>query len=436
MARFKDVILSDAYRVVWRWHFYSGLLVLPFLMLLALTGGLYLFKAEIDDAERRGIAAVAAGPERVPAERWLTAAREALPGEPVAVLVPSRADRAVEVAMRPPEGPERTVFIDPYDGEVQGTAGPPLSETFKRIHSLSILGGWANILIEIVAGWAMILVATGLYLWWPRARGVGVVSLTARDPARRPFWRDVHAITGVFAGGVIFFLAFTGMPWSAVWGDTVLGAMRTAGLGRPPPPVASSWEHAGHEAPRGVGWTLQGETLDATPGAVDLDAAVAQAEAQGLANPYRITLPSSPGQAVVLAHQNTRVEDGRTLYLESDGRLIGDIRFDQYGWGARAFEWGVLTHQGTQYGQINRLIMLTGCIAVWVLGVSAMVMWWKRRPKGRLAAPVAPPGPRARVAVLGIVLPLAILYPLTGLSLVAAVLIDRLWTRLRPAVAR
>ena len=38
---------------------------------------------------------------------------------------------------------------------------------------------------------------------------------------------------------------------------------------------------------------------------------------------------------------------------------------------------------------------------------------------------VEAPGPRARVAVLCIVAPLAILYPLTGLSLVAALLIDR-----------
>jgi uncharacterized iron-regulated membrane protein len=53
-------------------------------------------------------------------------------------------------------------------------------------------------------------------------------------------------------------------------------------------------------------------------------------------------------------------------------------------------------------------------------------MWWKRRPRGRLAAPVAPPGLRAKTAVLAIVLPLAILYPLTGLSLIVAIGIDRL----------
>ena len=41
---------SDAsfYRAIWRWHFYAGLLVLPFMVWLALTGGIYLFKDEIN----------------------------------------------------------------------------------------------------------------------------------------------------------------------------------------------------------------------------------------------------------------------------------------------------------------------------------------------------------------------------------------------------
>ena len=33
-----DQTLSGPFRAVWRWHFYAGLLVLPFLMLMALTG--------------------------------------------------------------------------------------------------------------------------------------------------------------------------------------------------------------------------------------------------------------------------------------------------------------------------------------------------------------------------------------------------------------
>src|SRR3954452_12433670 len=36
------------HRAVWRWHFYAGLLVIPFMLLLAVTGGIYLFHDEID----------------------------------------------------------------------------------------------------------------------------------------------------------------------------------------------------------------------------------------------------------------------------------------------------------------------------------------------------------------------------------------------------
>lgn len=30
---------ASFYRAVWRWHFYAGLMTLPFLILLAVTGG-------------------------------------------------------------------------------------------------------------------------------------------------------------------------------------------------------------------------------------------------------------------------------------------------------------------------------------------------------------------------------------------------------------
>ena len=44
----KDISQS-LYRAIWRWHFFAGLLVIPFMLNLAITGGLYLFKDEIDN---------------------------------------------------------------------------------------------------------------------------------------------------------------------------------------------------------------------------------------------------------------------------------------------------------------------------------------------------------------------------------------------------
>lgn len=431
--------LSGAYRAVWRWHFYAGLLVMPVLMLMALTGGIYLFHVEIEDAVYRPMARVEAGGAVVSPDRWAASARVAGGGEVAAVLMPDRPDRAVRLTVRGAEGREWFVFVDPHDARVTGTASAGgITETVKRLHSLEIVGRWGNILVEIVAGWAMILVATGIFLWWPRRRGVGVTTIKARSG--RPFWRDLHAVTGLYAGAIIFFLAFTGMPWSAVWGDRFMDVVRDSGLGRPAAPsAASAWVHAEHQdAPRGVGWTMEHAGMTGVAhGAASLAGVVAAAEANALARPYLITVPASPDLAWTAARQVRRVEDTRILYIDGvTGHVRADMRYDQFGVGAKAFEWGIATHQGTQYGQINRLVMLSGCIAVWLLGISGLVMWWRRGPRGRLGAPVAPPGPRLRAAVLGIVLPFSILYPLTGLSLVAALLLDRAATAGRRMVLK
>lgn len=41
------------YRTIWRWHFYAGLFVLPFVLILSVTGSIYLFKPQIDRWEER-----------------------------------------------------------------------------------------------------------------------------------------------------------------------------------------------------------------------------------------------------------------------------------------------------------------------------------------------------------------------------------------------
>lgn len=437
-------VMSGAYRAVWRWHFYAGVLVMPFLMLLTLTGGLYLFKDEIDHAVYRSMIQVPASARQADPDQWLAAAAQAGEGRAANVLVPDRADQAVRVRVDRPDGAQRTVFVDPHTAKVTGvTAYGGVTETIKKLHSLSLFGGpigtALNILVEIVAGWAIILCATGLYLWWPRRRVGAVLKPSETDASRRPFWRDIHALTGFYVGGVIIFLAVTGMPWSAVWGDQFMGVMRGTGLGRPPAPAAASpWSHAKpHDAPAGVGWTLENAVLPAHDhghgqdhAAPSLNRVLQTAREQGLPRPFTVSIPQSSDLAWTVARQSPKVEDARSLYVDgASGAVKADLRWNQFGVMAKGFEWGIAVHQGMQYGWINRIVMLIGCIAVWLLAISGLIMWWKRRPpdlsRRRSGAPSAPPGPRARIAVLCIVIPLSILYPLTGLSLVAALLLDR-----------
>lgn len=427
--------LSGAYRAVWRWHFYAGLLVLPVLMLMAVTGGLYLFKTEIDSLVYGGMSHVQARPATTSPDLWVASAEAGTGGKVSSLIVPDRPDEAVRLTIDLPAGAKRTAFVDPHGARLIGTtAFGGVMETVKQLHSLSLAGPWANYLVEIVAGWAIILVATGVFMWWPRGRGVGIVSVTSSDARRRPFWRDLHAVTGLYAGAIIAFLVVTGMPWSTFWGGQYMGFVKDQGLGRPKPP-AGAFAHAEHQnAPIGVGWTMEDMLMPGepviNPPAARLATVVSAADDAGLARPYTVSIPTDPGLSWTAARVIEQVEDTRILYIDgATGAVRADARWGQFGVGAKAFEWGIAVHQGTQYGWINRYLMLAGCVAIWLLSISGIVMWWKRRPpkiakKGRIGAPEAPPGPRVRAAVLGIVLPLAILYPLTGLSLAAALLLD------------
>lgn len=438
---------GDIYRAFWRWHFYAGLLILPILMLMALTGGLYLFKDDLTAAIHRPLVVVAERPATASANAWIASAEAGTGGRAGQVVVPDRGDRAVQVMVEGKAG-KQTAYVDPHDGAFLGVTAPGgVMGLVKRVHSLDIAGPAMNALVEVVAGWAIVLVATGVFLWWPRGQAGGVVTVRSK-PAKRLFWRDLHAVTGAFAGAVILFLAVTGMPWSFFWGKEVRQLTTEAGWGRPKAPVAEPHHAAAPAVERdGVPWALQARPAPAAspmPGMsaqahaammaqapLDADAVVAKARAAGLTGGITLTLPKAPGGTWTVSQMPDQVEKTRTLYLDGhDGHVLGDIGFAQFGPAAQAIEWGIAVHQGQEFGLFNKLVMLAGCIAVWLLGVSAVVMWWKRRPKGRLAAPARPADRRAYAGLLAVVLPLAVLYPLVGASLIVTLGLDLLIRRL------
>ena len=103
----------------------------------------------------------------------------------------------------------------------------------------------------------------------------------------------------------------------------------------------------------------------------------------------------------------------------------------------RLLEWGINIHLGQQWGLANQLVLLAVCLATVAFCVAAAVMWWKRRPAGRLGVP---PLPQEAGVLRGVVALLAlggVLFPLVGLSLLVMLGADLLLTRRRrPRAAR
>lgn len=438
---------SALYRRVWRWHFYAGLICLPFLALLATTGALYLYKDPIESLVYRPllfVPATASQRQALDPEALVARAQAAVPGEPVRFVAPAHAGRSAEVGVRTDAGVVG-VFLDPSDGRVLGHLRDDrrLMEVVKRVHSLAIAGPVANHWIEIVAGWAIVLVVSGVFLWWPRGRKGGVVSLRGR-PAQRLWWRDLHAVVGVFAGAAIVFLAVTGMPWSAFWGQQFGRLANEWGVGLP----AYVWGKPQSSVPLAsmgdVPWTLAqaplpqsahhadsnaaGHASSAHPGAglsIGLNQALGTFERLGLPADTPVGLPAGPQGVYTAMSMPDDTTAKRVVHLDRyTGAVLADVGYADFGIVGRATEWGISIHTGRQFGWINQLVMLAGCLAIVALAVSAAVMWWKRRPAGRLGAPPRHASDSAAKGAIAVAIVLGLFYPLLGASMLAALLID------------
>ena len=444
MASGKPYYLSlSLYRAIWRWHFFAGLLVIPFMLNLAITGSLYLFKDEIDNTVFAYRNVVQPRGESLAPSLLTDNAKAAVPGSKVLrYQSPGAPTQSAKVTVGTPDG-NVLVFVDPYSGAVLGKVGEKeeFSWVVKKIHSLEYFGLAFNRIVEAVGGLALVLVITGFYLWWPRKQTGGVITVRG-TPDKRVFWRDLHAVTGAGAGALIFFLAISGMPWSGYWGDKLNTTLSGYGLGYP----AQLWDNVPvsklqtKQVLGNSGWTVENAPVPvSTPGGtpVGLDRIVASAAAAGMTPGFEISLPSGKKGVYTAAVFPDDIAKQRTIHFDQySANPLVDLKFSDYGAGAKAIEFGIGVHQGQYWGLANQLAMLATCLAIILASVSAVIMWWKRRPSGRLGVPPMPQQKSVFAVFTLVILVFGIAFPLTGFAILGMLILDQLITRIPSPLQR
>ena len=433
-----------------RWHFYAGLVCLPFLILMAMTGGAYLFKNEINTLIYRPLFYVqsSSNSESLRAEQLINSALYVVPGRATQYIEPEALGRTAEVQILTVAGEKKSVYLDPQSGKVLGTLEDKwkLMEVIKNLHSLELVGKISNQWIEVVASWAIFLVVSGVFLYFPRFQQKGGYKIQGH-PKQRTWWRDLHTTVGLTASVVILFLAITGMPWSAFWGQQFSSLTNKFGIGLPKYLWSESPESSIPMQSLGsVPWTLTNTVLPKSTGHhANHDSEISQTRDKfgnsfhpiGInkaleiyknlnipkGTPVNLPMEASGVYTAISFPDDVRLE--RVVHIDQyTGAVLADIKYDDFGIAGRITEWGVSLHTGRQFGLVNKLVMLFGCLAIIALAFSALVMWWKRRPVGRFGAPSNSQGKPIGFGVLIVILTLSVIYPLLGLTFLLSVIFN------------
>lgn len=447
---------SALYRWVWRWHFFAGLVVAPFLIVLAATGGLYLFDHEIEGWWNRDLARVAPSASPLPPEQQERAVLAAYPGARLVRFALPREGRAAEWQLRTASGELRTAFVDPATAAVRGdvaTERRPMS-VVRELHGELLLGRFGTTIVELAACWTFILLVTGVFLWWPRgARSGGV--LWPRFGARgRLLLRDLHAVPSFWNAALVAFLVLSGLPWSGCWGEQ-LARLGTLAPALTPSPNFRAWPSVpgaqevatrapvhDHDASHGeLPWAVRKAGVPELHAAharpISLARAMHEARARGIAQPgLSVIYPRDERGVFTLSFVPARAQEQRTVHLDPrTGIAIEDVGWAQYSALGKTVELGVMIHMGSQFGRANQLVLAAGCVLTIATVALGVLTWWRRRPAGALAPPPATPGFVPSAGVIAVAIALGAFFPLAGASILVVFAGDALSRRVRRASA-
>ncbi|MBI3480212.1 MAG: PepSY domain-containing protein [Nitrosomonadales bacterium] len=438
------------YNTIWRWHFYAGLFCIPFIFVLTITGAIYLFNPQYEAHANSAYDHLAMTGARASAEAQVRAALAEVPGSVLnSYELPETPQAAARVFVG--NGEQKfLVYVHPETLEVLRREEEDwrFMKVVHRIHGELLIGDRGSNIVELAASWAIVMFITGLYLWWPRnGNGWAGIVYPRLHRGSRMFWRDLHAVTGLWISFFVLFLLISGLPWAKSWGGLLkevrqLGAHEVvrqdwttgrsselADRKQMNTPAAMGDEHAGHMQHHAGGMPHAG--YDYSP----LDRLIATVQPLNLAPPVRISPPSgkSPDWTARSDAQNRPLRVN--LVLDADtGAIKSRKDFADRPLLDRIIGYGVAAHEGQLFGWFNQALGVFTALGLLLMLASSVVLWWRRRTPGTLGAPKANSNvPRFSFALIGAIVILGVLLPFLGITMLAVLLIERWVLRYIPS---
>jgi uncharacterized iron-regulated membrane protein len=380
-ARMKGKLL------VKRLHLWLGLTSGLIVSFLGITGCMLAFQREIENTFQSYRYVTDNHQTFLPPSQLKAVAEQNLPGKHVHAVMYNGRERAAEVIFfkyDPPHAYYYIAYVDPYTGHVQHLKN--MDRDFFRI----IIDGHFYLWLPpeigqpIVASATLIfliLMITGIILWWPKNRHVAKQRFKIKFNAR---WRrinyDLHNVLGFYMSWVGIFLAVTGLVWGFQWFAnglyTVTGGNKSLVYAEPSSDTLGQ-ANARSKAAIDIVWERM-QTMYPNAEAIEVH-------------------PPETASSPIAANANP----DRETYWQLDYRYFDQYTLDEldvnhiYGRMTNAsaadkiIRMNYDVHTGAILGIAGKLLMFFGSLIIASLPVTGVLVWLGRKKKKR-AQVVAP----------------------------------------------
>lgn len=443
-TRTASPFLRACYQLAWRWHFYAGLFVIPFLIMLSITGTIMLYDKQIQSIRYQlDIPPTSISKAPLAVSKLIASVQDSYPNAHITRYIrPKTSEQAAFVLIKTQQATLH-IALDPYTAEILSRFDRNNSfyAWANDIHGSLLIGTTGDRLIEIAAGLMMLLLVSGLYMWLPSNNASKrAVFWPTTSKGRRTFYRELHSSLGFYTAIALLFFIVSGLAWSGVWGSKIVQPWSSFPMQKSQQTPLSTIPHASlnQGVMEEVPWNLEQAPLpESIPQAqtINIDSIVALAKKLDMQQ-YQIRLPLSE-RAVYSLTASTMSGDvadprlDRTVHIDQySGKVLADIGWDEYSMMAKFMAAGIALHQGDM-GVVNLVVNTLLCIIMLVISVSALLLWWLRRPAKSFK--LHPPSlvkqdSRWKLGLFTIVL-ISLLFPLTGVAILAFVVLDLIYIK-------
>lgn len=260
------------------------------------------------------------------------------------------------------------VAVNPYNGKI--IKSMPGNKRFfsvvLQLHRFLCLGETGKLITGISCSIFIIMIFTGLVLWWPKRNNLRQRFRVKWDASFKRLTWDLHAVSGFYVHIVLLVIALTGIAWSFKWVNNLIYLALDGNTKqyKVPPPKSTPVENSG---------------------IAYLEKIVSKTNEQ---LPYEGTITirfAEKDNLAIATSKENRSRHGNVsdfLYFQAGTADLVQVRLYDNESRANIFRKIMYPlHRGTLYGTPTKIIALIAALVAFSLPISGFMIWMGRKKK-------------------------------------------------------